>query len=285
MASKFEMKSLGDLKYFLVIEVAKSKHGIFLSQRKYILDLLAETRMLDCKPIDTPSEQNHKLGLYPDQVPTNKERYQRLVGKLIYLSHTSPDIAYVVSVVSQFMHSPSEDHMGVAMLILRYLKVTLGNGLMFCKYGLTDVEGNIDVDWASSVNDRRSTSGYFTFVGGNLVTWRSKKQKMVSRSSVEAEYRGMAQGVWELLWLRRLLRDLGFGPQKLMDLYCDNIVAIAIAYNHVQHYRTKHVEVDRHFVTEKLDAEIISFPFIFIRVSTGRCSYESCVYYGLSQLA
>ncbi|CAL9017645.1 unnamed protein product [Prunus brigantina] len=221
-----------------------------------------ETGMLDCKPIDTPSEQNHKLGFYPDQVPTDKERYQRLVGKLIYLSHTRPDIAYAVSVVSQFMHSPSEDHMGAVMRILRYLKVTPGKGLMFCKYGHTDVEGYTDADWAGSVTDRRSTSGYFTFVGGNLVTWRSKKQKVVSRSSAEAEYRGMAQGVCELLWLRRLLRDLGFGPQKPMDLYCDNKAAIAIAHNPVQHDRTKHVEVDRHFVKEKLDAEIISFPFI-----------------------
>ncbi|CAL8157474.1 unnamed protein product [Prunus armeniaca] len=229
LASEFEMKSLGDLKYFLGIEVARSKHGIFLSQRKYILDLLAETGMLDCKPIDTPSEQNHKLGLYPDQVPTDKERYQRLVGKLIYLSHTRPDIAYAVSVVSQFMHSPSEDHMGAVMRILRYLKVTPGKGLMFCKNGHTDVEGYTDADWAGSVTNRCSMSGYFTFVGGNLVTWRSKKQKVVSRSS--AEYRGMAQGVCELLWLRRLLRDLGFGPQKPMDLYCDNKAAIAIAHN------------------------------------------------------
>ncbi|CAL9012439.1 unnamed protein product [Prunus brigantina] len=158
-------------------------------------------------------------------------RYQRLVGKLIYLSHTRPAIAYAVSVVSQFMHSPSEDHMGAVMRILRYLKVTPGKGLMFCKYGHTDVEG-------------------------------SKKQKVVSRSSVEAEYRGMAQGVCKLLWLRRLLRDLGFGPQKPMDLYCDNKAAIVIAHNPVQHDCTKHVDVDRHFVKEKLDAEIISFPFI-----------------------
>ncbi|CAL8174598.1 unnamed protein product [Prunus armeniaca] len=219
LASAFEMKSLGDLKYFLGIEVARSKH--------------------DCKPIDTPSEQNHKLGLYPDQVPTDKERYQRLVGKLIYLSHTRPDIAYVVNVVSQFMHSPSEDHMGPVMCILRYLKVTPRKRLMFCKYGHTDVEGYTDADWAGSVTDRRSTSRYFTFVGGNLVTWRSKKQKVVSRSSAEAKDRGMAQGVCELLWLRRLLRDLGFGPRKPMDLYCDNKAAIAIVHNPVQHDRTK----------------------------------------------
>ncbi|BBH05691.1 hypothetical protein Prudu_017155 [Prunus dulcis] len=166
---------------FLGIEIARSKR---------------ETGMLDCKPIDTPSEQNHKLGLYLDQVPTDKERYQRLGEKLIYLSHTRPDITYAVSVVSQFMHSHSEDRMGVVMRILRYLKVTSGKGLMFCKYGHTDVEGYTDADWASSITDRRSTSGYFTFVGNNPVTWRSKKQKVVSRSSAEAEYRGMAQDVY-----------------------------------------------------------------------------------------
>ncbi|CAL2237756.1 unnamed protein product [Prunus armeniaca] len=262
LASEFEMKSLGDLKYFLGIEVARSKHGIFLSQRKYVLDLLTETGMLDCKPIDTPSEQNHKLGLYPDQVPIDKERYQRLVGKLIYLAHTRPDNAYAVSVVSQFMHAPSEDHMAAVTRILRYLKVTPSKGLMFSKYGHTYVEGYTNADWAGSATDRRSTSGYFTFVGGNLVTWRSKKQKVVSRSSAEAEYRGMAHDVCELLWLRRLLRDLGFGPKKPMDLYCDNKAAIAIAHNPVQHDRTKHVEVDRNFIKEKLDAEIVSFPFI-----------------------
>ncbi|BBN70448.1 hypothetical protein Prudu_1477S000700 [Prunus dulcis] len=220
LAPEFEMKSLGDLKYFLGIEVARSKHGIFLSQRKYILDLLAETGMLDCKPIDTPSKQNHKLGLNPDQVPTDKK----------------------LSVVSQFMHSPSEDYMGAMMRILRYLKVTPRKGLMFCKYGHTDVEGYTDADWAGSVTDRRSTSRYFTFVGGNLVTWRSKKQKwclgLVSRPSTVG-------------WFK-----------KPMDLYCDNKAAIAIEHNLVQHDRTKHVEVDRHFVKEKLDAEIISFPFI-----------------------
>ncbi|CAL2277916.1 unnamed protein product [Prunus armeniaca] len=101
-------------------------------------------------------------------------------------------------------------------------------GLMFCKYGHTDVDWYTDADWAGSVTDRHSTPGYFTFVGSNLVTWRSKKQKVVSRSSAEAEYREMAQGVCELLWLRRLLRDLGFGPQKPMDLYCDNKTAIEL---------------------------------------------------------
>jgi hypothetical protein len=105
------MKNLRGFKYFLGIEVARSKQDIFLSEPKYVLGLLCEVGMLDCKPTDTPIVQNHKLGEHPSQIPTNERRYKRLVGKLIYLSHTCPDIAYAVSVVSQFMHQPSKDHM------------------------------------------------------------------------------------------------------------------------------------------------------------------------------
>ncbi|RVW37569.1 Retrovirus-related Pol polyprotein from transposon RE1 [Vitis vinifera] len=156
LASEFKMKNLGGLKYFLGIE---------------------------CKPMDTPIVQNHKLGLYLHQKPTNKGRYQRLVGKLIYLSHTRPDIAYAVSVVSQFMHCPSEEHMEAIIRILRYLKSSLGKGLMFSKNDHVRVDGYTNIDWVGNIFDRKSTSGYFTFVGGNLVTWRSKKQKVVALSS------------------------------------------------------------------------------------------------------
>jgi len=115
LSTEFEMKDLGWLKYFLGIEVARSRQGIFLSQRKYVLDLLTEVGLLECKLADTRIVQNHKLEEYTDQVLANKERYQRLVSKLIYLSHTHPDITYAVSVVSQFMHCPSEDHMDAAI--------------------------------------------------------------------------------------------------------------------------------------------------------------------------
>ncbi|KAM5585973.1 hypothetical protein ABKV19_005070 [Rosa sericea] len=262
LASEFEMKDLGDLRYFLGIEVARGSSSIFLCQRKNVLDLLSETGMLDCRPADTPIEQNHRLAEYPDQIPTDRARYQRLVGRLIYLGHTRPDLAYAVSVVSQFMHNPSEDHMDAVVRILRYLKRAPGKGLMFSKYHYLEVSGYTDADWAGCITDRRSTSGYFTFIGGNLVTWKSKKQKVVARSSAEAEYRGMTHGVCELLWLRNLLRDLGFKPKRAMELFCDNKAAIEISHNPVQHDRTKHVEVDRHFIKEKLDANLIAFPFV-----------------------
>ncbi|CAL8164293.1 unnamed protein product [Prunus armeniaca] len=144
------------------------------------LDLLTDTGMLDCKPTNTPIVQNHHLGEYPDQVPTNKERYQRLVGRLIYLSHTRPDIAYAVSVVSQFMYSPSKDHMNAVLRILRYLKYAPGKGLMFSKHGHLNINGYSDANWVGNVIDRKSTSGYFTFVGCNLVTLRSKQHNVVA---------------------------------------------------------------------------------------------------------
>ncbi|CAL2225828.1 unnamed protein product [Prunus armeniaca] len=137
LASEFEMKDLGALKYFLSIEVARLEQGIFLSQWKYILDILTDTGMLASKPVDTQMELNHQLGEYPDQ----------------------------------FMHAPSEAHMDAVNRILRYLKSSPGRGLMFARHGHIDVEGHTDANWAGSVTDRRSTSGYFTFVEGNLVSW------------------------------------------------------------------------------------------------------------------
>lgn len=262
LSAEFEMKKLGGLKYFLGIEIARSQQGIFLSQRKYVLDLLAEIGMLECKPVDTPVSLNHKLGEYPDQVPTSKERYQRLVGRLIYLSHTRADIAYAVSPVSQYMHNPSTDHMEAVMRILQYLKGAPGKGLMLRKYNHLRIEGYTDADWAGSITDRKSTSGYLTLVGGNLVTWRSKKQKVVALSSAEAEFRGMAKGVCELLWLQKLMIELRYPPGLPMSLYCDNKAAIEIAQNPVQHDRTKHIEIDRHFIKEKLEAKSLQLPYV-----------------------
>ena len=262
LSREFEMKNLGGLKYFLGIEVMRSKQGITLSQRKYILDLLAEVGMLDCKPADTPLVQNLKLGEHLDQVPANRERYQRLVGKLIYLSHTRPDIAYAVSLVSQFMHNPSEEHMETVMRIIRYLKGTPGKGIQFLRNGHLDVMGYTDADWAGNVTDRRSTSGYFTFVGGNLVTWRSKKQNIVALSSAESELKGVVKGICELMWLKKLMTELGFPPNKEMDLFCDNKAAIDISHNPVQHDRTKHVGVNRHYLRENIEAKIIRLIYV-----------------------
>ncbi|GMI89878.1 hypothetical protein HRI_002657100 [Hibiscus trionum] len=263
LIKEFEVKELGRLKYFLGIEVAHSQQGIFISQQKYTLDLLKETGKLGCKPAETPIEVNHKLGdSDEDDMAVDRGSFQRLVGRLIYLSHTRPDIAYAVGVVSQFMHNPKKSHLRAVMRILQYLKGTPGKGIMFRRGGNLTLEAYTDADYAGSRMDRRSTSGYCTFFGGNLVTWRSKKQNVVARSSAEAEFRAMALGICELLWLKIILEDLKVEWNGPMMLYCDNKSAINIAHNPVQHDRTKHVEVDRHFIKEKLDSGLICTPYV-----------------------
>ncbi|XP_024031819.1 uncharacterized protein LOC112094619 [Morus notabilis] len=263
LSKEFEMKDLGSLKYFLGIEESRSSKGIFISQRKYDVDLLHETGMSACQPADTPMEEGLKLCIETSQVPVDRRRYQRLVGRLMYLAHTRPNLAYALSIVSQFMHNPGEKHMNAVMRILRYLKFAPGKGILFSKNtNKPNIEVYTDADWARAVDDRRSTSGYFTFVGGNLVTWRSKKQNVVTRSSAEAEYRGMALRICEAMWLKFLLQDLGYSLKQPIQLYCDNKVACDIAHYPVQHDCTKHVEVDRFFIKEKLDEKIVELPNI-----------------------
>ncbi|GKD13118.1 putative RNA-directed DNA polymerase [Tanacetum coccineum] len=223
---EFEMKDLGNLKYFLGIEVLRSPKGIFICQKKYILDLLAEIGMINCKPADTPMMVNQKLFMEKKAKLADKNMYQRLVGKLIYLSHTRPDIAYAVRVVSRFMHQPQVAHMNAVLRIVRYLKGTAGHEVLFRSNGHLNIQMYTDADWAGDKGTRRSTSGYFTLVGGNLVTWRR------------------------------------FPPRGSTQIMCDNKAAIQISENPVQHDRTKHVEVDRHFIKEKLEAGIIELPFV-----------------------
>lgn len=205
---------------------------------------------------------NHTLSEYKDQLPTDKLWYQCLVRRLIYLSHTRPDTAYAINVVNQFMHAPSIEPMNIVYCILKFLKRSPGKWLLFAKRGELLVEGYTYADWVGSKVDKRSTSGYFNFVGGNLVMWRSKKQKVVARSSVEAKFHGMAHGVCELLWIGHILRDLGFKSKKAMDLYCDNHTTIGISQNQIQHDHTKHMEVDKYLIKENLDRKIIQFSFV-----------------------
>ncbi|XP_071699796.1 secreted RxLR effector protein 161-like [Rutidosis leptorrhynchoides] len=185
-----------------------------------------------------------------------------MVGKLFYLAHTRPDIAHAVRFVSQFIHQPQVHHMEAVMRIIRYLKKTADHGVVFKRNGHLNTQIYTDASWVGEKGDRKSTSGYFTLVGGNLVAWRSKKQKVVTLSSAELEFRRIAKGVVEALWIKKLLTEIGFPPKEANQILCNNKAAIAISENPVQHNKTKHVEIDRHFIREKLDAEIISLPSI-----------------------
>ncbi|KAK2968669.1 hypothetical protein RJ640_004028 [Escallonia rubra] len=262
LQTKFHTKDLGQLKYFLGIEVTRSKKGIFLSQRKYVLDLLVETGKAGAKPCNTPMNPSVHLTKDDGDRLDDPEKYRRLVGKLNYLIVTRPDIAYAVSTVSQFMSEPTVKHWAALEQILCYLKGAPGLGLLYSNHGHSYIECFSDADWAGSKLDRNSTTGYCVFVGGNLVSWKSKKQSVVSRSSAESEYRAMAQSTCEVMWICHQLEEISLKPPLPAKLWCDNQAARHIASNPVYHERTKHIEVDCHFIREKIQENLISTSYV-----------------------
>jgi len=186
----------------------------------------------------------------------NRMVFTKCMGRLIYLSYTGPNIVFVMSLVSQCMHQPKETHLQVDLRIL-------GRGISFKRNKSASLEAYIDAYYVGSVVDRRSTIEYCTFLGGNLVTWKSEKQSVVARSSAEARFWAMTQGICELLWLKIILEDLKIKWDEPMKLYCDNKSAISIAHNlFYQSYRTKHIEVDMHFIKEKFNSAMICTPYV-----------------------
>ncbi|CAN6726649.1 unnamed protein product [Malus baccata var. baccata] len=192
LTREFDLKDLGSLHYFLGIQITRTTEGLFLSQEKYVTDLLKKTEMLESKPCATPCLPYNRL-LKDDGEPFNiPTLYRSIVGALQYLVFTRPDIAFSVHQVCQF-------------IILRYLKGTMTHGILYTKGSLT-LRSFSDADWAGDPNDRRSTTGLVVFLGNNPISWASKKQQTLSRSSTEAEYRALSSTVAELDWLQQLFQ-------------------------------------------------------------------------------
>ncbi|PNX93517.1 retrovirus-related Pol polyprotein from transposon TNT 1-94 [Trifolium pratense] len=252
LSTCFHMKDLGTLKYFLGIEVARNSNGIFLCQQKYTLDIIAEAGLLGSKPVGFPLEQNHHLPLATGTPLQNPDRYRRLVGRLVYLTVTRAELSYCVHMLAQFMHKPLEEHWNAAIRVVRYLKGNPGQGILLKAACDLQLYAWCDSDWAGCPLSRRSLTGWIVFLGNSPISWKTKKQNVVSRSSAEAEYRSMATTTCELKWLKALLLSLGVSHSLPMRIYCDSQSALHIAANPVFHERTKHIEVDCHFLRDEL---------------------------------
>ncbi|GLJ07318.1 hypothetical protein SUGI_0064280 [Cryptomeria japonica] len=238
---RFAMTDLGLLHYFLGIEISQSSSGITLSQPKYALDLLAHFHMADCKPALTPFLSRVKLEAQCSSPLVDATLYRQLVGSLIYLTHTRPDISFAVGMVSRFMQEPYELHWKAAKCILHYIQGTHHYGIHYAAGTGLCLVGYTDSDWAGDLVDRKSTSGYSFHLGSGPICWQSKKQHAIALSSTEAEYRGTVNAAIETIWLQQILIEFGFTTPWPTVLHCDNQNAIAISKNPVQHQQTKHI--------------------------------------------
>jgi histone deacetylase 1/2 len=267
LSSSFPIKDLGTLRYFLGLEAAYTSGGMTLSQHKYAEDLLHRAHMEKCKEVSTPMSVTDKLSSTLG-TPLNGDdafRYRSIVGGLQYLTLTRPDISFAVNKVCQFLSNPTDQHWEAVKRILRYIRGTTTTGLSIRRSPSTLLSVFTDADWAGSPDDRRSTGGFAVFFGPTLVSWSSRKQPTVSRSSTEAEYKALANGAAEVTWIQSLLKEIHVPQPRAPILWCDNLGATYLTANPVFHARTKHIEVDFHFVREKVALGTLDVRFVSSR--------------------
>ncbi|KAJ0798162.1 putative RNA-directed DNA polymerase [Helianthus annuus] len=263
LSREFAMTDLGPLHHFLGIKVTRSDRGLFLDQSQYAKDIISRASMDACKPCTTPVDLSSKLSATDGPLFHDPTLYRSLAGALQYLTFTRPDISYAVQQVCLFMHEPHDPHFAFMKRILRYIHGTLDYGIRIIRSNNHSLVAYSDADWGGCPDSRRSTSGYCVFLGDNLISWSSKRQPTVSRSSAEAEYRGVANAVAEATWIRNLLLELHLPLRSASIVYCDNVSAVYLSDNPVQHQRTKHIEIDIHFVREKVrvgDIRVLHVP-------------------------
>jgi hypothetical protein len=249
MIQKFEMSMMGELKYFLGFQIKQLQEGTFISQTKYIQDILKKFGMKDDKPIKTPMGTNGHLDLNRGGKSVDQKVYRSMIGYLLYLCASRPDIMLSACMCARFQADPKEVHLRAIKRIMRYLVYTPKFALWYPKGSTFDLIGYSNAHWAGCKIDRKSTSGTCQFLGRSLVSWASKKQNSVALSTTEAEYIAVGHCCAQLLWMRQAIRDYGYKLSKV-PLLCDNESAIRMADNPVEDNRTKHIDIRYHFLRD-----------------------------------
>lgn len=258
MQREFDMSDLGIMSYFLGVEIEQLSNGIFLTQRKYVLGILKRFGMDKSKAVATPMAANLNLSKADGTIEGDGKLFRSIVGSLLYLCTTRPDIMLTTSILSRFMSKPSEIHFKAAKRVLRYLKGTRNLGLWFTKTNDPKLIGFTDSDWGGCPDDSKSTTGYVFSFGTNVFCWNSRRQDVVAQSTAEAEYISASDATKQAIWLRKILAVLDQNQDAPTVIHCDNISAIAISNNPVFHGKTKHIKLKFHFLREAVqDREVI----------------------------
>ncbi|XP_020547406.1 uncharacterized protein LOC110011562 [Sesamum indicum] len=242
----FSIKDLGCARYFLGLQIARSAAGTSITKSKYIHDIIRDCGLQSAKLVATPLPSGIKLHSASSAPLADPERYRRLVGRLLYLCFTRPDISHSVQQLSQFIQTPCQSHWRAVLHLVHYLSSCPNLGLFFPSSNSLQLQAFCDADWGACLDSRCSLTGFAIFLGPALISWKTKKQSTVSRSSAEAEYRSMAATSCELQWIAYLLKDFGVSVTLPKPFHCDNQVAIHIMANPVFHERTKHLDIDYH---------------------------------------
>jgi hypothetical protein len=262
LIAKFEMKDLGLIHYFLGLEVWHSLEKIFLNQGKYAIEILKRFDMLECKSMNTPMETKLKLLVDTSSELVDATLYRQIIGSLMYLTKTGPDICFVVNTLSQYLVEPRHVHLVVAKHVMRYLKGTLDFGL--CYNGDHDfiLIGYTDSYWARSVSDRKSTSGCCFSLGSAMTSWKSRKQFSISLSIEEAEYIVACSASCESIWLRKLLTSLFDLEMEATMILCDNHIFIKMTENLVFHDKSNHIDIWYHYICDIVQRGAIKLQYI-----------------------
>ncbi|GKB14355.1 retrovirus-related pol polyprotein from transposon TNT 1-94, partial [Tanacetum coccineum] len=242
------------------LQVSQNPRGIFINQSKYAQEILKKFGFDSCTPIDTPMAERPNLDEDKGGKLIDPTRFRGMVGSLMYLSASRPDIVFAVCMCARYQAKPTEMHLTIKR-IFRYLKGTIHMGLWYPKDSGFELKAFADADYAGCHDTRRSTSGSAQFLGHRLVSWSSKKQKSTAISTTEAEYIALSGCCAQILWMRSQLRDYGFAFNKI-PMYCDNQSAIALCCNSVQHSRSKHIDIRHHFIKEQVERKVVELYFV-----------------------
>jgi hypothetical protein len=252
MSREFEMSMMGELQFFLGLQIKQSKEGTFVHQAKYTKDIVRKFKMEDSKSMTTTMSTTTTLDADEEGEHVDQKEYRSMIGSLLYLTATRPDIQFSVCLCARFQASPRTSHRQAVKRIFRYLRHTPDFGLWYCASSYLVLHGFSDADFAGCRFDRKSTSGTCQFLGSSLVSWSSRKQSYLAQSTTEAEYVTVASCCSQLLWITYTMSDFGEENTRV-PLQCDSTSAISVAKNPVLHSKTKHIKVRYHFLRDNVE--------------------------------